>query len=353
MTAINEAAPVPAGLTAFYCPLDVEVSPDIKLFQQHTREWAERFDLGEGDQGRTRMLALTGSSFLAHTYPHATGAVGQALADYSAWGWVPNDVIGSGCPLPEAISLMGRWEVMMHSPRSWPSSADPRDAALADVMARLRDLMSPVNWERFAAAQGIWLYQMGWEASLREQNAVLSVNDYLVMRMGTGAILAAESYIDPVEGVELSATEWSRPAVRAAASAGLLAAALDNDRYSYIRERHLPVKKENLFHAVHRDHPELTFDEAIERGVAIRDRLMTLYLRLREQLLTAASDDLCGHLTGIDRIISGNFNFATATTRYLLANAADIFAKTDEPTDPSTAPLPYPAIAWWWEHLTP
>ncbi|MFF7635296.1 hypothetical protein ACFZB9_19390 [Kitasatospora sp. NPDC008050] len=353
MTRVHSAAPVPAGLLAFYCPLDVEVSPDIKLFQQRTREWAERFDLGEGDRERTRMLALTGSSFLAHTYPHATGAVGQALADYSAWGWVPNDVIGSGCPLPEAVSLMGRWEFMMHSPHSWPASTDPRDAALADVMARLRALLSPVNWERFTAAQGTWLYQMGWEASLREQGATLSVNDYLALRFTAGAALAAGSYIAPVEGIELSADDWAHPVVRAASAAGLLVAVLDNDRYSYLRERHLPVQKENLFHAVQRDHPGLTVTEAIARGVAIRDRLMTLYLRLREQLLTGAADDLRRHVTGIDRIISGNINFCTATTRYLLTDAIDITTNTDKPTDPSTAPLPYPTIAWWWDQLTP
>ncbi|MBV6695605.1 hypothetical protein KV557_00500 [Kitasatospora aureofaciens] len=342
-----------AQLLSFYSPLTAEIHPDAERMRERTLAWAQQFDLGEGDAWQTTMLALTGATLTAHIFPHATGELGQALSDYNAWGWIPNELSGSGRPVRDFLASMGRWERTFRSPHSWPDATAPADIALREVCLRLRSLMTPIQWERFAAGQCLWLYQMTWEASLLGQGAALSVNDYLAMRIGSVGAYAAASYIDATEGIELSERQWARPAVRAAAEASMLAGGLDNDRYSYLRERDLAVKKHNLFDAIRHDHPDHTFEQAVTDAIAIRDRMMTLYLQLRENLLAEDDDDLRRYLTGLDRITSGNINFAMTCARYLLPDSPHTVTRVDKPSDPSTGPLPYPTIAWWWDHLKP
>lgn len=353
MTKPVESEDVFAKLLSFYCPLTAEVSPDAEAMLTGTLAWAERLDLGAGDPRLTKMLAVTGAVFTSHVYPHARGEIGQAFSDYSAWGWVGNEIAVSGRPARDVLALLGRWERILRSPNSWPEAIDPQEAALRDVLLRLRKLLTPVQWERFAAGQGQWLYQSAWEISLREQGVALSVNDYLATRIGAGAAYAAAAFVDAVEGIELSEREWAHPTVRAAAEASMLASVLDNDRYSYLHERRELSGKSDLFDVIRSKHPDLTLEEAVTEAVAIRDRIATLYLRLRDDILTWAGDDLHRYMTGLDRIISGNINFGSTAVRYLLPDSPHAVTRSDQPSDPRTDPLPYPTIAWWWEQLTP
>jgi hypothetical protein len=80
---------------------------------------------------------------------------------------------------------------------------------------------------------------------------------------------------------------------------------------------------------------------------------MTLYLALREEILADAEPDLRLYVTGLDRIVSGNISFCTAAVRYLLSDSTYTVTRVETPSDTRTAPLPYPTIAWWWDHLTP
>jgi hypothetical protein len=341
-------------LLAFYCPLAAEVSPEAETLQQRTQEWAKRFDLGEGDPERAAIFALTGAVFAAHVYPHARGEAAQALADYDAWAWAANDFVGSDASLPEIVVTLGRWERIVRSPGSWPGSSRPLDAALADAFLRLRELLTPVQWQRLTAGQSQWLYPMCWEAALRESGVPLGVDDYLAMRLSaSGAGYAAPAYLDATEGIELSEQEWADPVLRAAAECGMLVGTLDNDRYSYFRERDLEVKKHNLFDSLRVDDPSLSFAQAVDQAVVLRDRLMGLYLRLREQLLLTAGDDVRRYLAGLDVVISGNMNFAAKAARYLLPKTPYSVTVTDEPCDNSLTPPDLPTIAWWWDQLSP
>jgi hypothetical protein len=354
VTAAQETDATYVKLLTFYCPLTADVSPEADLLQQRTNDWAKRFDLGEGDAERTATFALTGAVFAAHVYPHARGEVAQALADYDAWAWAANDFVGSDADLREIVLALGRWERIVRSPGSWPSSSRPLDAALADAFARLRDLLTPLQWQRLTAGQSQWLYPMCWEAALRESGVPLGVDDYLAMRLSaSGAGYAAPAYLDATEGIELSEREWADPVLRAAAEAGMLVGTLDNDRYSYFRERDLAVKKHNLFGARCVDDPSLSFAQAVDEAVALRDRIMCLYLRLREQLLLTASDDVRRYVTGLDAVISGNMNFAAKAARYLLPEMQYTVKVTNVPCDDSTTPPDLPTIAWWWDQLSP
>src|SRR5918999_1416929 len=240
---------VPAELFSFYLPFSQETNPAVGILETGTLSWAEKFDLCRGDAQAATLYALTGANFMAHVYPHANGDLAQALSDYSAWGFAVND-------------------------------------------------------QAFTTGQTSWLLDQSWEASLRERGAELTVNEYLAMRIGAGGVYAAISYIDAVEGIEVSGQELASPIVRAAVEAGKIGGGVEKKPYSFIKESRPRSKKYNIFDALRYDNPSLSPQQAILDGIAIRDRLLVLYTRLCNQILPHASEELRQYFIGADRIIS-------------------------------------------------
>jgi Terpene synthase family 2, C-terminal metal binding len=348
---VDKPDTLPAALLTFYCPLTPETSPETEELRRNTLAWADRYGLGAGDAQLTAKYALTAAAWSTHGTPHARGSVAQALCDYNAWAWVANDLVNSGKPTCDIVTTFGRWERIIRSPRSWPR-ASGLDAALADAFSRLHNDLTPLQWERFVAGQSQWLLTMSWEAAQRETRTEDNVNDYLAQRFSAGGCYSAAAYVDAVENIELNEHDWARPDVRAAAEAAMLTALMDNDRYSLIKDLEKPNRSRNLFDALRHEHPHWTLAEAVTRGVAIRDRIMTRYLQLRTRILADAGDDLARYMTGLDLIISGNINFAATAVRYLLPGSHHTITTTRHPSDSGTGALPYPTIAWWWDEFT-
>lgn len=345
----------PDGFFSFYSPFSEEVSSTVEALEIGTLSWAEKFDLGQGDTQATTLYALTGAKFMAHVYPHANGNLAQALSDYSAWGFAANDQAVPVDPTIrtcDVLHTLFRWVRTMRSPDSWVADGDSFSAALRDTFLRLRDCMTPVQMHRFTTGQTSWLPDQAWETSLRERGVALTVNEYLAMRIGAGGAYAATSYIDAVEGIEVSDQELASPIARAAAEAGMMAGLLDNDRYSFGKESRPQFKKYNIFDAIRYEHPDLSLQQAMLDGIAIRDRLLILYIRLCNQFLQCASKELRQYFIGVDRIISGNITYGTTALRYLNPASASTIQRTEEPpAGLPTTPLQYPTIAWWWDHL--
>ncbi len=342
-------------LFTFYSPFFEEVSTIVEKLESGTLSWVEKFDLGPGDAQVASLYALTGAKFIAHVYPHANGNLAQALSDYSAWGFAANDKAVPTDPTIrtcDVLHTLFRWVRTMRSPNSWAADEDSFAAALRDTFLRLRDCMTPVQMHRFTIGQTSWLLDQAWETSLRERGAALTVNEYLAMRIGAGGAYAATSYIDAVEGIEVPDQELASPIVRAAAEAGMMAGLLDNDRYSLGKESRPQFKKYNIFDAIRHENPNLSPRRVMLQGITIRDCLLVLYTRLCKKFLQHASKELRQYFIGVDRIISGNIVYGTTALRYLTPASASTIQRTKEPpTGLSTAPLQYPTIAWWWDHL--
>jgi hypothetical protein len=108
---------------------------------------------------------------------------------------------------------------------------------------------------------------------------------------------------------------------------------------------------------IHRDGRSLP--DALEEAVRMRDHMMCLFLRLREQLWPTASSELRGLMDGLARIIRGHIDwyFAPNTHRYRNPDGASPGAVTvtggfsDKPSAGAWDPLPIPSIQWLWEQL--
>lgn len=191
---------------------------------------------------------------------------------------------------------------------------------------------------------------MTWETALRERGEKLGVNAYLAMRIGPVGTYAALGYLDAAAGIEPPEAELRAPKALAASEAGIFAAGLDNDRYSLLKESAPDKAGYNLFNAFQHDHPELSPAQAVERAVGLRNRMMAVYLRLREQIIPGASEQLTRYFEALDLVIAGNIAFGTRTLRYFAPDALpDVHITRTPPSDLPAGPPPYPAIAWWWD----
>ncbi|GGT84680.1 hypothetical protein [Streptomyces violascens] len=135
----------------------------------------------------------------------------------------------------------------------------------------------------------------------------------------------------------------------AASEAGFLVAAIDNDRYSYFKEQALGQRKYNLASALQADDPTLNSHDAWEQAIVIRDRILALYLLLRDKALETADPEMRRYFTGIDLSVAGNMPFSRTALRYLDPEAAGaVRATTERPAHASSGAVPaYPLVTRW------
>lgn len=342
------ADPAEARILQFYCPFTTETNPEGARLLRATVDWASRYDLGSGNPAKTQMLAQTGVAYTVCANPHVRGELAQALSDYNAWAWTVNDFVGSAVSTADAVYRLGRWERIVRSPRSWHGDGDLFESAGGEVLDRIHSLVTPVQWQRFVAGQSQWIQAMSWEVAIRELARPLGINEYVAMRISCVGVYAATSYFDMTEGMELSEKQWSDPLVRAAVEAGAFTGGLDNDRYSYLREKDLTITKNNIFTALRTDYPQLTEYDIVDRAIGLRDQCLTQYLHLRDKALATAGKALGQYLRAVDLMVGGNLNFAVTGIRYQNPGTASALTITPHAPHTSGPRLHIPTIEWWW-----
>ncbi len=100
--------------------------------------------------------------------------------------------------------------------------------------------------------------------------------------------------------------------------------------------------------------------EAVPLAVALRDRVMVLFLGLRARLEHDADDGLRRHLAALGHYVAGSIAWQTRAPRYAsprnryelpVVDAAFTVRYADGPSDTATVPPDLPALAAWWRHL--
>jgi hypothetical protein len=349
-------ADLPEGFLTFWIPFEPEVAPNAEDLTAQSAAWAQKVGLGGQDPDRAAVYGNVGALMMAHFFPHTTGRLQQALADYSAWAWAAKDAIdpAAAARTCDVVHFANRMARLTRSPHSWAGTSTPLEDAFTDVITRIRACTSDLQFAWFMRGQEIWLHQLLWENALRERGAPPTVNEYLAMRIGAVGIYSTHGYLPCTENIEPPARELATPLVQATAEAGLLASALDNDRYSSIRDAIVDPAVHSLPAAIRADQPDLTAAQAMQAAVSIRDQILALYLRLRDRVLATASPALRQFFTGIELVIAGNYVLGATALRYLNPAATGTYQRTTTPptTVDSGQPLPYPTIVWWWQQLT-
>ncbi|GGZ99781.1 hypothetical protein GCM10010371_68870 [Streptomyces subrutilus] len=358
----DPSAPNLLRLPPLYCPIDAAIHPEYDSIERDSRAWMDRYHLYTSDIDRAWVIARHYAEAMARIYPEGLTDRVALTARWLHWIFYVDDVrmetAVNVTKLASAISLTSHLLRVMESPATEPTAEQTGPvAALQSLMASVQAVATPTQLHRFVEAHRKWFHAILWGMAAPTP---ASLDEFLHLRMLNAGGAASLSWSEITTGEEIPGDEFHSPAMRALQESSFLMMALDNDLLSYNRESLIDGTHINIVMVLARlnDCPP---EQALHQAVAMRDRLTTLFLRLREQEFPRLSAPAKAYVADLDYAIRSNLDWGSNSARYTAvtprtqlppSNPAPIpLTLTDHPSDPSTEPLPCPSIAWWWQQL--
>ncbi|MFD3544792.1 terpene synthase family protein [Streptomyces sp. NPDC058655] len=365
MTPTERPSRIGTPLPPFYCPLDRDLlHPRAKEIEARAVDWLDTHGLYPDPVERAWGLATHSADFSCRIIPRGRT---EPLLLFTQWNYWANAVddwqdSGAGDIRTAAVADHGiRLLRTLENPTAALLPDSPMTRALTDLVRRTHTLLTPVELRRFAEGTRDWLLGATWQAAQAERGSMPTLNDFAAMGALANGTRFSLTWSDAAAEVRLPADLLHSPALQALTDAAGFVVSADNDLFSYDKDDHLEPREVNLVNVI--AHQEgCTPAEAVPLAVALRDRVMALFLRLRDHLSSGADEPLTRHLEALGHYIAGCIAWQSRAPRYasprnrhtLPRNGARLPVRyTDTPSDPRTAPPPLPALAHWWRQTPP
>lgn len=345
-------------------PIPGKVHPSVDIehqetdrFQQATLDYCDRFALYHSEEQRQRMRAVEHASCSAWMYPRGADELVQLGSDFTLWAFAYDDEYCDEGPLSNdpAAFMQKSGEILraMDCPEDPPCSEDKYALAAQDMRRRLDLYAKPAQVARFVEA-------FRWYITieiLKINQLKPTLNDHLYMRLYAGGGMAFPVLAHVIADIDISQTEYEDRRVRALTEMLAMLMVIDTEPFAYGKEtaRAVNDKEHNIVQIFCRDY-RCTFDEAIERYLDMRWRIMSLYFRLREEVMKDASQGLRDYIDSVALYYKGGATWMLGCKRYLsvtgLANSGlvgDTRLIDDGPPESFEA-VDVPCLAWWWSH---
>lgn len=345
----------PLQIPACYCPIPPAKHPKSAVFDQRSVDYLKRFGLGDEEQ-QARLAAGMGES-AGLMLPHGNEEAVQLFSDLLAWVTAFDDVCDEGAlrgrpgDLAETTARLLR---VLEAPYL-PTHGDPFAEALREARLRLDSLATPVQIGRWIEAMRGYFFVEVYKACNLVRGVSPTLDDYAYIRLYSAGVLAFTVLTHIVDNIPLSQETWEDRRVRALTEMATSVPLWDSDIFSYAKESHRSHDGHNLIDAV-----RTTFghspQEALRKAVALRDRVMCRFLRLRDEV-AAEGDPLTNqYLQSLGHYVRGALDWCLSSERYGYLDglsggtvAFESMGWSETPSDDSPAPLPIASIAWWWD----
>lgn len=353
------ASSPPFDLVPFYCPVPPVLHPRTAQIEAAAFDWLERTGLAAGPEARQRMRDANGAEFYARITPDADLERIRPAVNWIYWGFGFDDVWCDAGPVSRDPGLfVARALYVLRMLQPLPPSPlagdDPYPSALAEVAADFRRLASPTQYQRWVQALRSWLLGAAGQVALAASRTLPDLDSYLALRLASCGGEPTSAMIEIVTGLEVPARELDSPLVVAATESARMVAALDNDLVSGWKEASLGQTGLNALTVIAAQ-DGCTAATAAVRVSALRDRLMVLFLRLRERAETGASPELRSYLAGLANMVRGNLEWSARVPRYHRLPGQELAPAfpgwSERPSDSAAGPPPLPSLAWWWGQL--
>jgi hypothetical protein len=348
-------------LLPFYCPIDSAIHPNVDDIEDGAVAWVDGLPLAANDVERAWIIGTNSAEFYARFAPYGDPYRVQLAARWVYFGFAFDDArcdAGEYSRRPEEfLPVAGAVQRALDITRHLPDDSDRFAVASHDIGRKFRDNATPTQVRRFSDAHRRWLLDVAWQVGNRSRDYMPDLNEYTMMRLGSCGGPPTFAMLEIANGGEVPASEMDSPAVRALTEMACLIAGWDNDLHSYRKEASRDHSDQNIVNVLVRRH-QFSHRDALMTAVRMRDRAMSLFLRLRAKTLGQASQELTDYLTCLGHGIRGNIDWALRVPRYTSLNTDEVLPVnaqawnpgwSDRPADTSTEPLPIPAIAWWWQ----
>ena len=349
-------------LRPFFCPIEPAIHSRADTVEKRAIEWIDRFRFYQGARDRARVIGTNSAEFYSRFAPQGIEDNLLAAVCWVYWGFAFDDArcdAGTISATPnQFLSMAGRLQRALETPWHPVAEDDSFALALQDIGRSFHRCATPVQVRRFADAHRAWLFAVSWQIANRSLDRMPDLHEYTTMRLNSAGGAPTVAMLEIANGAEVPADEMDSPAVRALTEMAILIASWDNDLHSYRKEADQRHADQNLVNVLV-THGGVTVEQAVDEAVAMRDRVMVRFLRLRER--TAArrtSTALRVYLDCLGHAIRGNIDWALQVPRYVDFTDSEPRPTpvietcwADAPADSSPDPLPIPAIAWWWDQL--
>lgn len=343
---------LPLGrLPPLYCPLTCTVRADTAELSRAAVDWAARV-CGVDAAERHRLERIDIGLLTGMVMPDGLPVATQLAADFSAWLFTFDDQYADEArlPLEDLAALVCGLTRVLEAPEVETTTGTPAiTAGLRDLSARLAAVATPAQVARWVEAMRGYLTAVLWECTNRARSVMLDLERYTVMRLHSGAMKPSVLLLDVADGYELPTPEISRPDVRALIEMTCLLGGWDNDMISYEKESGQVGGGQNLVDVIVRQ-DGCSPRSALSRAIAMRDRVMSRFMRQYEATLRDASPRLARYVTSLGYWIRANIEWGRQSARYHTAGVPTPgpLEWADAPVDARNEPLPVPTISWWW-----
>jgi len=364
-----------------YCPVPFAIHPSTDLLRERTDAWLNRYEFFTQEGVRS---LVTGSNWVEAdglTWPVGDEQSMQVIADWSIIICALDDLVmedngdsgpsaaqsGSGARHAAALwRACSRLLRVLEVPNArLIEEPNPFIAPWRDAAQRFNDLATPTQHRRWIEGHRAFFNGIAWEQALALSDSLPTLNEYASVRMHTIGVGPARAAIEFTRGIDVPDREMDSPPVRAINEAWGVLNGWDNDLFSYGKDRAALRNSgkngepaSNLVGLLMLTYG-YTLPEALNRAVELRNRVMSLFVRLRAQLMPKASPALREYLEGVGNAIRGvlEWHLRPRTSRFTelggsgsggIEFTVDI---TEIPVADHEKAVELPSIAWWWDLL--
>jgi hypothetical protein len=353
-------------LLPFYCPYEPAIHPDVDQIRQRSVEWLDRMGFYRNELHRAWILTTDAAEAMSQIYPESHQ---DAVSLSACWLLLvfalddaSFDMPGQTLRVSDAVEFIARLMRTMEAPGDPALTGVVLAEAARNIVITLEGIATPTQIRRYVDAWRHWLLAILWKLSITESAPQLDLDTYTRMRLAEcgGRLTMAWSEIG--HGIEIPGHDLDNPAVQAAAEAAFLVMGWDNDFYSYHREGLRGDSRHHNIITVLARHNHCPPHRAVADAVAMRDRAMTLFVRLHQQLRPTVSPGMRYYLDDLGHAIRCNIDWGGTCGRNTCLNARTEMPRRGAPLDitvvghPSNdcaEPLAMPSVSWWWNHLNP
>ncbi|MFE6843500.1 hypothetical protein [Streptomyces sp. NPDC057686] len=350
-------------LPPFYWPFERHlIHPKAAELEERAIAWIDAFDLYPDATERAWGLASRSADLVSRIVPYGDVEPMLLFAQWCYWAFAADDWQDSGTAAARTASVVDQGARVIRTLEA-PGSAllppGPRTAVLDDLVARTRAMLTPFQLRRFTEGVQEWVLGAASQAAHAERGVMPSLNDFAATRSAIGGTRFLLTWCEAANGIEVPAEVLYSAPVQALTDAAGFIVACDNDLFSYNKDDHHEPLEQNLLNVLAREHGG-TPAASLHAASALRDRAVTLFVRLSEQLARDADEHLGRYLVSLQHWIAGDTEYHDRAPRYAsprnrnalpVEGASYGITWSDTPSDPSAEPLPVPALAWWWQQL--
>jgi hypothetical protein len=337
-----------------WCPMTPAIHPAWRSWERDTVDWMERFALDGEQREAGRLYSITAGELAGRTLPDCSYEPGALFSAYSLiWLFAFDDAYcdeGRYSHDPAEMALLVH-EMHRIVETGHTTSDSPCARGLADLRQRLDAMaVGPAATARWVHSMKAYLGYQVWEASHRRRGSVPSIDEYAVARIRNGSMEVCAMTLPISEGYDVPANEIESPDIRALTEMTCCLVGLDNDIASYYKEHSRSGDKINLVDVIANER-ERAAREALPEALDFRDAVLSLYLRLSEQVRPHVSHGTQRYIGGLSAWIRGNLDWSMHTGRYRRGDRSTITVTEQARRELPARFVPPAGIAWWWSRL--